>query len=81
MIKLRDLENYVNGVNRTLTKIQFKLGHQYDYYTIELYVVEFSNKLVDGYSYKGNIFGGTKQECYNFLNSFMSILSLGKIEI
>ena len=81
MIKLKDLENYVCDINKSLNKIRFKLGHQYDYYTIELFILDKKQKIGHVYMFNSIIFGGTKKECYNFLNSFMDILFLSKTEI
>lgn len=79
MIKRKDLENYICDVNKRLIKIQFKLGHQYNYYTIELF--SLSNDEIPVYKYKSIAFAGSKKECYNFLESFMSILFASKTEI
>ena len=81
MIKIKELDNYIISINKQLDKIQFQLGHQYDYYTIELYIVESVKESCAVYNFKGIIYGGTKHECYNFLASFMHVLSLGKIKL
>lgn len=73
----KDLENYICDINKRLIKIQFKLGHQYDYYTIELFLLNENQE----YRYQSIAFAGSKKECYNFVESFMSVLFVSKTEI
>ena len=79
-MKIKELEAFINNINRGLNKIQFDVGHQYDYYTVELYVLDDKEQLKT-FIYKCNIYAGSKKECYEFINSFINIIRYAKIEI
>ena len=79
-MKIRDLEAFIHNINRGLNKIQFDVAHQYGYYTVELFVRDYKEQLKT-FIYKCNIYAGSKKECYEFINSFINIISYAKIEI
>lgn len=78
-MKRRDIEDYIIDINKKLKKLHFKLTHKYNY-TIELFLLNETQELVPVFIFKTIIFEGTKKECYNFLHSFMNIVSLTKME-
>lgn len=79
-MRIKDLEQFIFNVNSGLDKIHFKLGHQYNYYTIELYLRDYTEE-TEIYRYRCIIYTGNKKDCYDFINSFSNILKYAKLEI